>query len=1394
MAGREEATTGPVAGAKVWVAHPTDCFRLATVKSVAGAKVTCFDGAYQQYTVDMTDALPANPSRMDGVADNTELMYLHDAALLHNIRHRYANNDIYTTTAYILIAVNPYQKLALYGSAMIKSYAGKPMGQLPPHVYGLADRAFRSLKGSNKNQSIVVSGESGAGKTETCKHVMRFMAEVGGEGPADATGASEVPTGPLEQKILAANPVLEAFGNAKTLRNNNSSRFGKFTELHFNGDYHLSGASIETYLLEKSRLVSQAKGERSFHIFYQLLAGAPPALQSQLQLTQPSDYAFLAQSECFEVPGLGDAGEFKDVTTAMTTLGLDAQQQNAVFSVLASLLHLGNVSFVEDQQQKVALDAPKGSAMPPQDLAAMLLGVDKTDLAASLVTRTMSAGRSGEVIAITLSVQEATYARDSLAKFVYGALFAWVVERINASVPSTGSDCSRIGILDISGFEIFEQNSFEQFCINFANEKIQQYFNNQILRHEQMIYEMEGLRYREVAYEKNDEIIGLVEDKPAGILAVLNEECMMPKATDETFAIKVHTKHSGNKFLSKPKFSDSKRRLRDSEAFVIRHFAGDVLYETARFLDKNNDSIHADLTALLVRSTSPFVADLFAVMAGSDDAAASQHGPSGGRFKSVSANFEGQLSALMSKLTATTSHFIRCIKPNGEQKPGVFNAAEVMTQLRYSGMCAALELMQAGFPTRIGFEELYDRYAHCMPAMMQRLQPDVFSEALLVALDLHGGRDFQMGLTKIFFRPGKLAFMDQLTTSTGETNAVVVEKVRKWLARKRFFAAGHAVISILRLGRTASRIRQVRAWRRAVRVYCRIRRTWLAKLAQVRKRLYTEERMAERRQREKEEEEERARRAAEEEARRQAEEEARRQAEEEVRRRAEEKRLAEEQEKRDRLSQIEALSDAKARLESQLHSTEERLGTAEQTLEQEATARAGLEDALRSTQDKLAVTEQTVETLHTQVAEERQALRKQFEEFAASAQGDQAAITSELQKALAANQQLGQKLSDEEQAHARSKAEAEQANARHEEAAAAAAARAADLEAQLAAQGEQYAGYRAEMEGKIAGLAHKLQAGQAEARDVAAQLAAKAQDLQTEQEASSELRAAGDSLREQLSVAEALAAELGSQLRESQAERERDAEAAGEAAQVAASTLEVKMTIIDALKTEVATQQRDHQAAMQQASQRQADLEAQVKALSQTVEGLELMLKEARSASEEKQKAIELLEIEKTNLIEVAILCQETQLKLRHVYNHFDNRPEDLVKIMFGDCSFNTVVKSATCVGQLGKQGGADSRKWSTRHVVLADIFLLYYGGKHDKTPKGVTRVDTAIAGACDLSGINKPFGFKLTSNQGRDYFFSAPSEEERDEWLQGLQSKGADKGLQRRATMGSGLRSVSPQ
>eukprot|EP00051_Salpingoeca_urceolata_P000870 m.36815 g.36815 ORF g.36815 m.36815 type:complete len:359 (+) comp11051_c0_seq1:57-1133(+) len=229
MAGREEATTGPVAGAKVWVAHPTDCFRLATVKSVAGAKVTCFDGAYQQYTVDMTDALPANPSRMDGVADNTELMYLHDAALLHNIRHRYANNDIYTTTAYILIAVNPYQKLALYGSAMIKSYAGKPMGQLPPHVYGLADRAFRSLKGSNKNQSIVVSGESGAGKTETCKHVMRFMAEVGGEGPADATGASEVPTGPLEQKILAANPVLEAFGNAKTLRNNNSSRFGKFT-------------------------------------------------------------------------------------------------------------------------------------------------------------------------------------------------------------------------------------------------------------------------------------------------------------------------------------------------------------------------------------------------------------------------------------------------------------------------------------------------------------------------------------------------------------------------------------------------------------------------------------------------------------------------------------------------------------------------------------------------------------------------------------------------------------------------------------------------------------------------------------------------------------------------------------------------------------------------------------------------------------------------------------------------------------------------------------------------------------------------------------------------------------------------------------------------------------
>lgn len=366
---------------------------------------------------------------------------------------------------------------------------------------------------------------------------------------------------------------------------------------------------------------------------------------------------------------------------------------------------MGNIEFAISKSKAETTEVDKGSA-DTLAAAADLLGLDKTTLSDRLVQRVMVAG-GGDTFTIPLTVQESIYARDALAKYIYGHLFDWIVRRINDSIPCQNSS-QFIGILDISGFEIFDCNSFEQFCINFSNEKIQQYFNLQILKQEQEIYDLEGLRWKKVDYQDNQSIIDLVESRRGGILALLDEECLMPKATDRSFAIKVHTTHLNNSFLAKPKFSRGKKRLNEDEAFVVRHFAGEVVYETANFLDKNNDTLHADLTQLLTTGKKPFVAALFPkTKEEEEDIVYSQGGT--GRFKSVGARFNKQLSTLMGKLNKTTSHFIRCIKPNSNQKPDEYNSNEVMVQLRYSGMCAALILMQAGFPTRCSFDDLYER-------------------------------------------------------------------------------------------------------------------------------------------------------------------------------------------------------------------------------------------------------------------------------------------------------------------------------------------------------------------------------------------------------------------------------------------------------------------------------------------------------------------------------------------------------------------------------------------------------------------------------------------------------------------------------------------------------------
>ena len=732
-------------------------------------------------------AYPTNPPTQDGVPDNTQLMHLHEASLLHNIRCRYTSDIIYTYTAYILIAVNPYKRLPIYGEKELVDYQGKSIGVLPPHAFAVADRAYRSMKASAKSQSIIISGESGAGKTETAKIVMRYLAAVGGT-------HSGLEMGDLETRIIQCNPILEAFGNAKTLRNDNSSRFGKFTKILFDRDAHVSGASIVTYLLEKSRLAHQATGERNYHIFYQLLAGASPEQVEDLCLQGgPEAFHYVNQSGCYALPSVDDADEFATVLESMSVLGFEPDEVQAILRIVAAVLHLGNIEFKTNARSQ-------GASITNDEVletAARLFGFSASDLRTRLCFRTIET--RGESITKPLSEQDAMYSRDALAKMIYSRLFDYLVTKINASLVGEES-LSFIGVLDIYGFEYFEDNSFEQFCINLANEKLQQHFNHQVLRQEQEIYEREGIRCKKIDFVDNQDVIDLIE---SGIMGLLDEELKLPSGSPEGFCSKLHANHGSHKRLAAPRPSrTSKVRLTRDEGFVLKHFAGDVTYNAALFLDKNNDSLNPDLAQLVFSSDLPLMSVVFAEDAAAAASASASASPSRRRrkkTKSVGAKFVKQLGALMDDLSETVSHFVRCIKPNEVKEPGVYDGGQVLNQLRCSGMLEALLLMHEGFPTRCPYEVLYDRYKDVVPPIIANLDSASFCEALFMALEVDQD-EFQLGITKVFFRAGRLAFLDELRGSEYQEIAKdIAEKVIRWLARKRLKRAITAVRASFRL-------------------------------------------------------------------------------------------------------------------------------------------------------------------------------------------------------------------------------------------------------------------------------------------------------------------------------------------------------------------------------------------------------------------------------------------------------------------------------------------------------------------------------------------------------------------------------------------------------------------
>ncbi|XP_037603214.1 myosin VIb isoform X1 [Sebastes umbrosus] len=787
-------------GKPVWAPHSADGFQLGMIVDI-GADTLTIEPLNQKgktFLAPMSQVFPAEDDVNKHVEDNCSLMYLNEATLLNNVRVRYNKDHIYTYVANILIAVNPYYDIPkLYGPDAIKSYQGKSLGTLPPHVYAIADKTYRDMKVLKLSQSIIVSGESGAGKTENTKFVLRYLTTTYGSGQD------------IDERIVEANPLLEAFGNAKTVRNNNSSRFGKFVEIHFNEKNAVVGGFVSHYLLEKSRICMQSNDERNYHIFYRLCAGASEDIKKKLHLDSPDSFRYLNRGctryfaskdsdkqimqnrkspedhkhlkvGALKDPLLDDQGDFNRMCVAMKKIGLDDTEKLDLFRVVAGVLHLGNIDFEETGSSSggCVLKNQSGQTL---EYCADLLGLDQDDLRVSLTTRVMlttAGGAKGTVIKVPLKVEQANNARDALAKAVYSRLFDHVVKRVNQCFPFETSS-NFIGVLDIAGFEYFEHNSFEQFCINYCNEKLQQFFNERILKEEQELYQREGLGVNEVHYVDNQDCIDLVEAKLVGVLDILDEENRLPQPSDQHFALAVHNKHKDHFRLTVPRKSKLTihRNLRDDEGFIIRHFAGAVCYETTRFVEKNNDALHMSLESLVSESKDGFVRELFENPITNKDSK-QKAGKLG--FISVGNKFKTQLNLLLEKLRSTGSSFIRCVKPNLKMVSHKFEGALILSQLQCSGMVSVLDLMQGGFPSRAPFHELYNMYQQYMPDKLTRLNPRLFCKALFKALGLNDN-DFKFGLTRVFFRPGKFKEFDQIMKSDPEHLAELLKKVNQWL-------------------------------------------------------------------------------------------------------------------------------------------------------------------------------------------------------------------------------------------------------------------------------------------------------------------------------------------------------------------------------------------------------------------------------------------------------------------------------------------------------------------------------------------------------------------------------------------------------------------------------------
>ncbi|XP_062244041.1 myosin-10-like [Platichthys flesus] len=818
----------------VWIPSERHGFEGASIREERGDEVVVeLAENGKKAVVNKDDIQKMNPPKFSKVEDMAELTCLNEASVLHNLKDRYYSGLIYTYSGLFCVVINPYKNLPIYSENIIEMYRGKKRHEMPPHIYAISESAYRCMLQDREDQSILCTGESGAGKTENTKKVIQYLAHVASshKGRKDHNNPPESPKpvkqqaqnavsgplfyGELERQLLQANPILESFGNAKTVKNDNSSRFGKFIRINFDVTGYIVGANIETYLLEKSRAIRQAKDERTFHVFYQLLVGAGEHLQSDLLLEGFNNYRFLSNGNV-TIPGQQDKDNFQETMEAMHIMSFGHEEILGMLKVVSSVLQFGNIIFKKERNSDQA-------SMPDNTAAQKLchlLGMNVMEFTRAILSPRIKVGR--DYVQKAQTKEQADFAVEALAKATYERLFRWLVHRINKALDRTKRQgASFIGILDIAGFEIFQLNSFEQMCINYTNEKLQQLFNHTMFILEQEEYQREGIEWSFIDFGLDlQPCIDLIERPahPPGVLALLDEECWFPKATDRTFVDKLTQEQGTHTKFQKP------RQLKDKADFCIIHYAGKVDYKADEWLMKNMDPLNDNVATLLHQSTEKFVAELWKDVdriVGLDQVAGMNETAFGatyktkkGMFRTVGQLYKESLTKLMATLRNTNPNFVRCIIPNHEKRAGKLEPHLVLDQLRCNGVLEGIRICRQGFPNRIIFQEFRQRYEILTPNAIPKgfMDGKQACERMIYALELDPNL-FRIGQSKIFFRTGVLAHLEEERDLKITDIIIYFQSVcRGYLARKAFAKKQQQLSALKVLQRNCAAYLKLRHW------------------------------------------------------------------------------------------------------------------------------------------------------------------------------------------------------------------------------------------------------------------------------------------------------------------------------------------------------------------------------------------------------------------------------------------------------------------------------------------------------------------------------------------------------------------------------------------------------